>query len=228
MVSSALYPGNMRASEPVASTTFFAFTVSAPPAVSATSTVNTPSFAGPVSLPNPLKVVILFFFIRKSRPLVCREITSSLRASTFFQFSAGAATSMPYLSACFRWSHTSAVNSMALVGMHPHSRHVPPSRSFASTSATFRAILRLRIARYIPPAHRPPPPHRRSSPPPRLPSTHKFIRNPSILRCLSTHKYRSGVGSTIICMTRSVKLGAASLAMLVGSIHPSSIGLAAR
>jgi hypothetical protein len=48
--------------------------------------------AGPVSLPKPLKVVILFFFIRKSRPLVCRVITSSLRAITFFQFSFGWAT----------------------------------------------------------------------------------------------------------------------------------------
>ena len=85
----------MRASEPVASTTFFAFTVSSPPAVSFTSTVWTPSLAGPVSLPKPLKVVILFFFIRKSRPLVWRVMTSSLRAITFFQFSLGSATSMP-------------------------------------------------------------------------------------------------------------------------------------
>ena len=141
----------MRASEPVARTTFFAFTVSVPPAVSFTSTENTPSFAPPVSLPKPLKVVILFFFIRKSRPLVWRVMTSSLRARTFFQFSFASLTpSIPYLSACFRWSHTSAVKSMALVGIHPHSRQVPPRRSFASIRATLRPYCDARIAKVYP------------------------------------------------------------------------------
>ena len=140
----------MRASEPVASTTFFACTVCVLPSASFTSTENTPSLAGPVSFPKPLKVVILFFFIRKSRPLVWREMTSSLRASTFFQFSLGSATSMPYLSACFRWSQISAVNSMALVGMQPHSRQVPPRRSFASISAAFRPYCEARIAQVYP------------------------------------------------------------------------------
>src|SRR6266702_1823267 len=140
----------MRASEPVARTIFLAFTVCDLPSASFTSMVCTPSFAGPVSLPKPLKVVILFFFIRKARPLVWRVITSSLRASTFFQLSFGSATSMPNFSACFRWSQISAVKSIALVGMHPQSRQVPPRRSFASISAALRPYCEARMAQVYP------------------------------------------------------------------------------
>ena len=51
MVSSALSPGSIFASEPVARMTFFAWTLVAP--LPSTATVRTPFFAGPVSLPNP-------------------------------------------------------------------------------------------------------------------------------------------------------------------------------
>src|SRR5258705_1693818 len=94
--------------------------------------------------------LILFFFIRKSRPLTCRPITSSLRARRPFQFSVGVTPSMPYLSACFRWSHNSAENSIALVGMQPQRRQVPPSRSFASIKAAFRPYWEARIAQVYP------------------------------------------------------------------------------
>src|ERR1700730_1744261 len=94
--------------------------------------------------------LILFFFMRKSRPLTCRPITSSLRASTPFQFSVGATPSMPYLSACFRWSQSSAENSIALVGMQPQRRQVPPNRSFASIRAAFRPYWEARIAQVYP------------------------------------------------------------------------------
>ena len=60
----------MRASEPVARITFFAFKGAVLPSF-ATSTVNTPFCAGPVSLPYPFTVSTLFFFIRNSRPLAC-------------------------------------------------------------------------------------------------------------------------------------------------------------
>src|ERR1700746_1200912 len=94
--------------------------------------------------------LILFFFIKKSRPLTWRPITSSLRASTPFQFRVGVTPSMPYRSACFRWSHNSAENSIDLVGMQPQRRQVPPRRSFASSKAAFRPYCEARIAQVYP------------------------------------------------------------------------------
>ena len=118
-------------------------------------------------------------------------ITSSLRAITFFQFSFGSTTSIPYSPACFRWSHTSAENSIALVGMHPHSRHVPPSRSFASISADFQPILRARESRtYTRPARRPPPPHQKSSPPTQAPIHAKMSQPFNFTPPVNTHPTR--------------------------------------
>ena len=58
--------------------------------------VKTPSLAAPVSRPWPRTTVILFFFIRKSRPLVCFTMMSFLRLSRLSQLSLGAVTpSMP-------------------------------------------------------------------------------------------------------------------------------------
>ena len=112
-----------------------------------TATVKTPSFAGPVRRPCPRTTVILFFFIKKSRPLVCLVMISFLRPSRFCQLSFGWSTpSIPYLPACFRWSQISAENSIALVGMQPQWRHVPPSRSVFSIRATFKPYCAARMA----------------------------------------------------------------------------------
>src|SRR5664280_1918254 len=69
--------------------------------------------------------------------------------------------------------------------MHPHSRHVPPSRSLASTSATFNPYCEARIAQVYP-----------AGPPPTT-TTSKIvsatgcsypdrIRNSLILRCVAS------------------------------------------
>ena len=50
--------------------------------------------------------------------------------------------SMPYRSACFRWSQSSAENSIALVGMQPQSRQVPPRPVVCVNQSGLEAILR--------------------------------------------------------------------------------------
>ena len=69
----------MRASEPVPEITFLALSCELLPSA-VTSTVSTPFCAGPVSLPYPRMVSTLFFFIRKSRPLVCLVTIFDLRS----------------------------------------------------------------------------------------------------------------------------------------------------
>ncbi len=150
MRSSAVSPGNNFASDPIASITFFAFTLLLAPFVS-TSTVCTPSFAGPVILPKPGITVTLFFFIRNSRPLTCLVMMPLLRFCTASQSSVGVPMlAMPSSAACFRWSQISALKSRALVGMQPTCRQVPPSLGLASRSATFSPYSAPRMAAVYP------------------------------------------------------------------------------
>ncbi len=80
-------PGNRRAFDPVATTTFFALMVSDLPPPE-TSTEWMPPFAGPVSLPKPATTVTLFFRMRNSSPLVCLATIWLLRSRIFFQLRA--------------------------------------------------------------------------------------------------------------------------------------------
>ena len=91
------------------------------------------------TLPVPRSTSILFFFIRKSRPLVFCPTTWSLWAIIFFRLNFGFPTSMPSASKeCPASANISVAWSSALDGMQPMLTQVPPSVGHFSTSAVFR------------------------------------------------------------------------------------------
>jgi hypothetical protein len=81
----------------------------------------------PSTRPVPWKVSILFFFIRKTRPLVFCSTVLSLWAISFFRFTFGFAISMPSASKeCSASSSISVACSSAFEGMQPTLTQVPP------------------------------------------------------------------------------------------------------
>src|ERR1035438_10592498 len=72
-----------------------------------------------------------------STPLECLLTMPSLRSFTLGKSRHGFSQWIPSASEWTKRCHTSAVWSHALVGMHPTSRQVPPSRGCFSMSAVF-------------------------------------------------------------------------------------------
>ncbi len=132
--NSTLTPGMPATSEPVAMTMLAVGTSSILPSASVTAT--TP---GAMMRPVPRSTSILFFFMRKSRPLVFWETDCSLWAIICFRFSLGVPTSTPR--AAKEWPASAKISeawSKALDGMQPTLTQVPPCVGRFSTTAVRR------------------------------------------------------------------------------------------
>ncbi len=79
-------------------------------------------------------------------PLLDLPATSSLKERTAFMSSSTAAALTPIFAPCCASSYTSALWSTALVGMHPRSVQVPPTRGSFSTTTVFRPFWPARMA----------------------------------------------------------------------------------
>ena len=105
--------------------------------------------------PRPEKTVTPAAFSSPAMPLRSLPITSSLRASIFFQSGRiSPEISTPNSAARRAVESTSAPAIRVLVGMQPTLRQVPPKNSF-STSAVLRPLCPARIAATYPPGPAP-------------------------------------------------------------------------
>ena len=118
-------PGSSLGYEPEASTTSVAWTRRPP----------TSNERSGVSFASPRTTSTLRILIRLVRPPTSLSTVFLWNASTPSQSGSPDAL-IPHSSERFTASITAADWSRALVGMHPRSRHVPPSRSSRSMSAT--------------------------------------------------------------------------------------------
>src|SRR5713226_7043630 len=138
-------PGSDRASEPVASITFFAAISVVFPSF---STLTRP---GPAYFPQPVTESTLFFLNSASMPLACFLTTRSFRAITCAQFNLNSPTSMPNSLAFLKYSYTSAWCSSTFVGMQPTCRQVPPRKPSFSMTTVFNPHSEARMAVWYPP-----------------------------------------------------------------------------
>src|SRR3989442_10104653 len=138
-------PGTERGAEPVAMRTCLAASSVSDPSASAT-----PILAALRKRPSPMKTSILFLRISAWTPLYSCSTTRALRRCTASRSTATLSTVSPSSRGSFRCSRSSAVCSMAFVGMHPMCRQVPPTFS-RSTSATLSPSCAARIAPTYPP-----------------------------------------------------------------------------
>ena len=138
---STLRPGRPEGSEPVAMMMFLASRVRVLPSAPSTSTR-----PGPAIRPLPSRRSTLFFFMRKSTPLVRAVTDSSFWAIIFDRFRRGV-TSIPRCSnSRLADSKSSEACRRALEGMQPTLRQVPPRVARISMMAAFRPSWPARMA----------------------------------------------------------------------------------
>ena len=151
---STLANGSSIGTEPIAKQMCSAVTVVSLPSASVTE-----RWCRSINSPVPAMTVILFFFIKKSMPLINSMTTPSLRSIMASTFSLGLPTVMPCSSrpCATSWKRSHLNPSNALEGIQPTFRQVPPKAatffgSFVrfSTMATFRPQLRGANCSHIP------------------------------------------------------------------------------
>jgi hypothetical protein len=133
-VLSISMPGTLRGDEPVA--TMISFAVSVAVVSPVTSIVPWPARRA-----LPLIQSILFFLNRNSMPLVRPVTILFLRACTWPMSIVGVTfwpNEMPHSDASCATFSAWAFSRSAFVGMHPHTRQVPPSWGARSTTAVLR------------------------------------------------------------------------------------------
>ncbi len=137
---SGMMPGRDLTRDPVARTTSVAWRSRSPPAPGVPSSPAswTRTFVAPSRRPRPWIQVTLFFLTSEPRPFHMRFTTMSRRWPTFAKSTVvGPAIPMPKSAALWMRSLRAADSSIALVGMQPRWRQVPPILS-SSTRATLR------------------------------------------------------------------------------------------
>ena len=100
---------------------------------------------GPVKTASPLTTWTLFMRSSALTPEVSLSTTEARKAWTFSQSTRTSAPMMPMFPLQVAASYTSELCSMALVGMQPRFRQVPPSSSF-STRVTLAPSWAARMA----------------------------------------------------------------------------------
>ena len=150
-------PGRLFTREPVASTTSVPLSTRSPPApgVPSSPASCTRTLVPPSSRPRPAIQVTSFFLTRLPTPFHIRVTIWSRRLAICAKSTSAAAGSRRPKSPAWRMrSATAADSSIALVGMQPRCRHVPPILS-SSTRATRRPSWAPRNAAAYPPVPAP-------------------------------------------------------------------------
>ena len=156
-VPSGTMPGSDLTREPVASTTSVPLSTRSPPAPGVPSSPArlTRTLVGPSSLPRPWIQVTSFFLTRLPTPFHIRVTIWSRRFAICAKSTSAAPGSRSPKSPAWRIRSASpADSSIALVGMQPRWRHVPPILS-SSTRATRRPSWAPRKAAAYPPVPAP-------------------------------------------------------------------------